>query len=98
MIKQVIFYTEYGDIVSGLDVKLYPEQNYVEIHQTVEEGLTHNIIKEMLVDFEALKEFVRAQGITRILTGTLTPKDTMLKFWEMFGFIIVDGKLGYMEV
>ena len=99
MVKEVIFYTQYdNDSVSTLHVKLYHDRNYAEVHQTADITITHNILKEMLIDFEDIKHFISCQGITRVYTGTLTPTHKMLKYWEVMGFTIVDEKCGYMEV
>jgi len=99
MVKEATFISEYSN---GVTDKFRLEFNFIEdyvvVHHTIDGNVTHNVIKEMLLDFENIKTIVSGLGIKHMVVMQKPCDGKLKKYWKLMGFTIVDNNSGYMGV
>ena len=85
--KQYIYHNDGDECFALTTLIWYAEcQDVVQVHQTYYGKCTVNRLAHVVEGFDYLKELLRGQGITKVLTCSDKCDRKMKRYWKLLGF------------
>jgi hypothetical protein len=101
--KQYIYHNEGGECFAITTIIWNHEcQDVVQVHQEYYSKCTPNRLAHIVDGFDYLRELLKGQGITKVLTCSDRCDKKMKRYWKLLGFdescVVDNSTIGFMEI